>query len=96
MTLHTLNRSSFSFDVSGLLRAAGEGDVLLLIEDGVYTALDANTLDRVRDAGMEVRLLEPDVAARGVGERLPGSLGLVDYAGFVALVCDTDKTVAWF
>ena len=68
----------------------------LLIEDGVYTALDANTLDRVRDAGMEVRLLEPDVAARGVGERLPGSLGLVDYAGFVALVCDTDKTVAWF
>ncbi len=96
MVLHTLNRSSFGFDLAGLLRAAVPGDTLLLLEDGVYAALDDATLARFRDAGLTPKLLQADAAARGIDTKVPADVESVTYAGFVQLVCDTDKTVAWF
>lgn len=96
MILHTLNRSSFTFDAGNTIAAIAAGDVLLLIEDGVYTALDEATLTLLRATGARINILEPDASARGITARVPDSIAPVSYDGFVTLVCTTDKTVAWF
>ncbi len=96
MILHTLNRSAFSFDTSTVFANLAAGDLLLLIEDGVYTALHETSLTRLQALGVTPIVLGPDVAARGLGKRVPDSMRVVDYDGFVSLVCETDKTVSWF
>ena len=44
-TLHTVNKSAFSSDaLASCLRMARSGDVILLMEDGVYNAVQASAL----------------------------------------------------
>ncbi len=44
-TLHTVNKSAFSSDaLTSCLRVARSGDAILLLEDGVYNAVDASIL----------------------------------------------------
>ena len=96
MVLHTLNKSTFAYDLSVALTAMSPDDSLLLIEDGVYTALDKAALSRLQAAGIRVSLLTPDAEARGVTGRIPAKLEQLSYEDFVELACASDKTVAWF
>lgn len=44
-TLHTVNKSAFGSDaLASCLRVARFGDAILLLEDGVYSAVDASIL----------------------------------------------------
>lgn len=44
-TLHTVNKSAFGSDaLASCLRVARSGDAILLLEDGVYNAVDASAL----------------------------------------------------
>ena len=98
--LHTVNKSPFEkTSLESCLRHALPGDSVLLIEDGVYAALDGTALSaRMREAlaVLEILVLEPDLAARGLEpERLVKGIGMVDYRGFVRLACRHPSVQAW-
>lgn len=96
MVLHLLNRSPASSRVpQDVLRAMGDGDQLLLIEEGTYGAL----LPWVEQfASIQGRLfaLHEDLASRGLVERCALQVTVVDMDGFVKLTEDTQRTVSWF
>ncbi len=90
--LHLLGKSP----ESGLPRqAAGTfavGDALLLLDDGVYCLPD-----RLEFAGgIPIYALAASLRARGLEDRAPDGVTIVDYAGFVALCAQFDKTLSWF
>ena len=60
---------------------------LLLIEDGVYLALEQ---------AIDCAALRSDVEARGLLERLPASVRLIDHGEFVAMTVEADHICCWF
>ena len=84
MILHTLNKTSALAKCSNLI---AEDDLMLLMEDGVYLALQGV------DEGFA---LKADVEARGIADRMPEGIRVIDYDGFVSLTAEADKVCAWF
>lgn len=98
--LHTVNKSPFEKNsLESCLAHAKEGSAVLLIEDGVYGALQGTAVtDTVMSAMKNIRIyvLDADVRARGVAEdRLIDNVVLVDYAGFVDLAAEHSLVQAW-
>ena len=98
--LHTVNKSPFeknSFDTC--LRLATKGSSVLLIEDGVYGAMQGTAkAAAVESAKGDINfyVLGPDLKARGIGEdKLIDGFKVVDYSEFVSLSVDNDKVQAW-
>lgn len=85
-TLHLVNRAAAWADCEPLLNPE---DTVLLIEDGVYAALQALS------ASVQLQALEPDVCARGLVGRLPPNVRLASFDDFVRLVVDHDRVVSW-
>lgn len=96
--LHIVNRSPFSHRaLADCLRTCDAATGILLIEDGVYAALeDGEWLARMRDKTAKLYVLSADVAARGLGERIGDAVQAVDYDGFVALCCEYPATHSWY
>ncbi|MDT8400031.1 MAG: sulfurtransferase complex subunit TusB [Pseudomonadales bacterium] len=100
MILHTVNKSPFRSDtLSSCLRLALPGSAILLLEDGVYGAMD-NPQNRKLLAHLshshELFVLEEDLTARGItGNIMPG-IKKTDYAGFVELSLRFSKVLNWF
>ncbi len=100
MLLHTVNKSPFERNsLESCLRVAEDGAGVLLIEDGVYAAMD-NTivadLIKKRMGNVKFYVLGPDVDARGLGNQsMIDGIESVDYAGFVDLVEKHSATQAW-
>ena len=98
-TLHTVNKSPFETGtLVSCLDHCKSGDAVLLLEDGVYGALEASTFaGRVRDAFDCVALfaLDGDVKARGIEGKLMDEIETLDYQGFVDLVVAYDLTQSW-
>ncbi len=100
MLLHTVNKSPFERNsLESCLRVAEDGAGVLLIEDGVYAAMD-NTivadLIKKRMGNVKFYVLGPDVDARGLGNQsMIDGVESVDYAGFVDLVEKHSATQAW-
>ena len=99
-TLHTVNKSPFS--TQSLISCLGhckDGDAVLMIEDGVYGGLSGTGLsETVRGLAGNVSLfvLSGDVEARGIDSaKLLSEVTAVDYAGFVDLVTQHDRTQSW-
>lgn len=100
-TLHTINKSPFEHNtLSSCLRVCIEGDGVLLIEDGVYGALDASPcaqeLNSLRERGIPVFALEPDAQARGLARKLASHIKLMDYDGFVRLSTEHQTLQSWY
>lgn len=98
--LYTVNKSPFERNsLASCLKFSMPGASILLIEDGVYGAVDgAATSEQVKAAltDKKVYVLGPDLKARALQqERLIGGIEIIDYAGFVDLVEATDKVQAW-
>ena len=98
--LHTVNKSPFERDsLATGIRLASKGSAILLIEDGVFGAMNgtqhsAMVQDCMKDVSFYV--LGPDLKARGVSEdRVIDGIKVVDYTGFVALVAEHDTCQAW-
>lgn len=86
MILHTVNTSPFRTDcLRACLRFIGEGDAVVLLEDGVYGAsLGVETgLDALPD--LPIYAITADVEARGLADRISDRVQLIDYNGFVEL-----------
>ena len=99
-TLHTVNKSPFATQaLVSCLNHAKAGDAVLMIEDGVYGGLSGTGLTEIiAEIGKNVSLyvLSPDLAARGLDpKRLIDGCEGVDYAGFVELVTQHDRTQSW-
>ncbi|MEJ6500659.1 MAG: sulfurtransferase complex subunit TusB [Rhodobacterales bacterium] len=99
-TLHTVNKSPFATQtLQSCLNHVKDGDTILMIEDGVYGGTVGTTIAVTVAAitgKVAIRVLEGDMAARGINaDRLINGVTPVDYAGFVKLAAETDRTQAW-
>ena len=100
MLLHTVNKSPFERNtLESCLRVVKDGASVLLIEDGVYAALDNTAMSdlvKKRMGDVKFYVLGPDVDARGLGNKsMIDGIESVDYAGFVDLVEKHSATQAW-
>lgn len=98
--LHTVNKSPFERDaLASCLRLAKKGSAILLMEDGVYAALDGTSVsDSVTSckSDFDFYVLGPDMDARGVSEKpLIEGVSVIDYGGFVDLVAENDSVQSW-
>ena len=94
--LHLVNRAASSSDaLQRCLSLSLPGDVVLLIEDGVYGALPEVFAILDRDPAVTVQALLADVEARGLQRRLANQIDVIDYAGFVELTEQNNPVVSW-
>lgn len=98
--LHTVNKSPFEkSSLESCLRIAKAGSAVLLLEDGVYAALQGTKVagdvaEKMKDVSFYV--LGPDVEARGLSDKpLIDGITSVDYNGFVDLVTEHETSTAW-
>ena len=96
--LHIINKSPFERgSLQTCLRLAKKGSGILLIEDGVYAAMNGGEYkDDVVAASGEHSFyaLQADLDARGIKNVIDG-ISLVDYDGFVKLTTEHDKVQSW-
>ncbi len=95
--LHIINKSPFTNSaLDSCLRVAQGGDVLL-IEDAVYAAVAGAAEKQVREAMKQFKfhVLQADLEARGVADRVIDGINKVDYAGFVDLVAQNKNCQSW-
>jgi tRNA 2-thiouridine synthesizing protein B len=97
--LHTINKSPFmNNSLTSCLRLADDDSAILFIEDGVYAVLKGTEVSSVVEEAAKKRkvyALSPDLAARGVQDRVIDGVELVDYDGFVDLTVEYPKVHAW-
>ena len=97
--LHIVNKSPYERNcLESCLRVAQPGSAVLLIEDGVYAVTRGNAAEgRLREAMKRVAVyaLAPDLDARGMSARVIDGIKLIDYGGFVDLVCEKPNTQSW-
>jgi len=98
--LHVINKSPFDRPaLESCLRLAETGSSVLLIEDGVYAALNkAAYAPAIGDRMTELKfyVLGPDVSARGLDDTpLIDGISVVDYGGFVDLVVEHQVIQSW-
>lgn len=96
--LHIINKSPLTnVSLDSCLRVMDSGEILL-IEDAVYAATSGNAAEaKLREAmgKFKVHVLQPDLEARGLGDRLIDGISAVDYGGFVELVADNKNCQSW-
>lgn len=96
--LHTVNKSPYSSNSLELcLSYAKTGDVVLLIEDGIYAAMKGGaSVSMVSGASVKVYALGPDLKARGIAsDKLIDGIEVVGYDGFVNMAAENDKVQSW-
>lgn len=98
--LHTVNKSTYERDtLEACVRLAAKGGSVLLIEDGVYSAMSGGNKSSVIESAkgdLNFYVLGPDIKARGLSEdRLIDGIKVVDYKGFVELTVANDTVSAW-
>ena len=96
-TLHLINApGGDSTALANCLRAALDGDTVLLIGNGVFCAVAA-TFTRVRTRKRQLSwcALSDDIASRGIGLDIAASVRQIDDAAFVDLVATHQPIVSW-
>ena len=98
MTLHTINKSPFSHEtLRSCLRVTTPHDSILLIEDGVFAALEETEYPELIQATTPHNyVLLADVKARGLECRISDKFKIVDYAGFVELTTKHEQVLSWY
>ncbi len=101
MILHTVNKSPFQqTTLASCLRLIAPGDVLLLIEDGVYGATPGHSqeadVSKLTERNIRVYALENDILARGLTYHLLSAVSLATFDEFVSLSVTADKVHSWY
>ncbi|MBF0096368.1 MAG: sulfurtransferase complex subunit TusB [Magnetococcales bacterium] len=95
--LHTVNKSPFQNNaLTDCSRYVQAGDVVLLLEDGVFAAQAGTTQSALLEKMMEqvtIYALSADLKARAI-KALVAGVQVTDYAGFVELV-EQHKIHSW-
>lgn len=91
--LHIVRDSPFtSRKMEQCLHLIGEGDVLLLTQDGVIAACAPPFLPQLQGSGVPLYVLAEDLLARGLR---PAMGQVIDMAGFVQLVVEQGSPLRW-
>lgn len=98
--LHTVNKSSYERNtLESCVSKTTKGGSVLLIEDGVYSAVKGGAKAGVIESAIgdvSFYVLGPDIKARGIDEgKLIDGIKVVDYSGFVELTVNNDKVASW-
>ena len=95
--LHTVNQSPFASPVlENCLRIYRPGDALLLLEDGVYGALQNQPL-ATAVSELNCYVLQQDLNARGLSELpLIEKIKQIGYKGFVQLSIEHASVQSWY
>ncbi|WP_407438653.1 sulfurtransferase complex subunit TusB [Lelliottia sp.] len=94
--LHTLSHSPWHADIEGLLRILGDGDELLLIQDGVLAAIDGGRfIEILNNAPIKVIALKDDIDARGLAGQISTKIDVVGYTDFVKLTIKHSTQMSW-
>lgn len=94
--LHTLRHSPWQCDFEELLRMLGEGDDLLLIQDGVLAAMEGSRfVEILNNAPITVSALKEDIAARGLVGQISAKIDAVSYTDFVNLTVKHATQMSW-
>lgn len=98
--LHTVNKSPFEKNsLDECLSHATDGSAILLLEDGVYAAMQGTKAEADLKGAMaskKVYALGPDIKLRGLStDKIIDGVEVVDYAGFVDLTESNDKVQSW-
>ena len=87
--LHTVNKSPFqNSSLENCLRMAQKGDVILLLEDGVYAASVGTAKSPLIEKAVKqckVYAIDADLKARGLGNLIK-EVRIASYGDFVDLV----------
>lgn len=96
--LHTVNKSPFSSTVlSQCLARWSQGDAILLLEDGVYGALNSHAYSQALSEVEQCYAIEADIIARGLeGELLLPHITLITYEQFVGLSLEYPLSHSWY
>ncbi len=96
--LHIINKSPFensAFD--SCLRVADGGDIVL-IEDAVYAATTGAASAKLVSEALKrfkIHVLQPDMEARGIADRVIDGITKIYYGGFVDLVVRNKNCQSW-
>jgi len=97
--LHVINKSPLTNNsLESCLRVAHSGGDILLIEDAVYAATTGNTFEgKILEAigRFKIYVLQPDLEARGLSDRIITGVLPVDYGGFVDLTTANNNCQSW-
>jgi tRNA 2-thiouridine synthesizing protein B len=97
-TLHIVSSSPFETNaLQSALKFVLPSDAILLIENGVYAAVDnaqIAPLMEIAARGLKVYALEADIDARALTV-LAKNINRVSYTDFVDLVCQHHNSVSW-
>lgn len=99
MLIHTVNKSHRNTTaLERCLTLASPGSAILLIEDGVYSALEnkANKAFFATHTGnYKFYILTEDLIARGISGKILPDFQRVSYEGFVDLCLVSSKVLSW-
>ena len=94
--LHIINRSPFiSTNFNDCLQMINKGDALVLIEDGVFTAIGTlgQQLENLTHV-ITIGVLQNDVLARGLEDQIT-ALPTINYVQFVELTEQFYPSLTW-
>lgn len=99
--LHIVNKSPFTHNtLRSCIAVCTHEDTLLLIEDGVYGAIqnmpDTSALLPLIDAKMAFYALSSDVKARAIEKKISAQVQLINYDEFVKLTLSHNPIQSWF
>ncbi len=97
--LHTINKPAGHPPLLLAQAALNEGDSLLFLEDGVITlAKESQSAEQIAElqAAHSIYAIDADIKARGLQERLPDWVTVINYDGFVQLTETHQQTLSWF
>ena len=101
-TLHTLNKTAHDCALNlKLSQAMNEGDVVILIEDGVYQCLTFLSSQKSAAniswpfSAKSIYALKDDALARGIPIAIEGII-FVSYEEFVELSISHKKVISWY
>lgn len=100
-TLHTVNKSPFTHTtLASCLEVCGNSDGILLLEDGVFGAVNSSPngvqLKAAIARGIKIYVLSSDVKARGLNAKLTPNIQITDYNGFVQLSIEYRCVQSWY
>jgi tRNA 2-thiouridine synthesizing protein B len=73
-----------------------EEDDIFFSQDGVLVALDSSdVLTSLLSLKLILWVLEEDVIARGLLEKISPKVSLINYTGLVSLTVKHDKSISW-
>lgn len=100
MTLHTVNKNHPADALANCLQVAGPDDAVVLIENGVYNAVQNTVGSALLLAAIEknipLYLLITDAKARGVSGKLIAACKMITDEQWVTLATEHDNMAAWF